>query len=540
MLELGRDDTRTERKCVGCSRPLKVCNKDLCQKKREAKEARKVNEQNLPNKRRKTNKNESKTVRRCRYCRNELSECNVNPCEEKLASKKQKHLEKQSKNERILQQDWAPTGHTKQRSNLQKVDFPKHVKSGPNCVPESATRSRLTLFLLFWSTVIDHIIIRSAKRAVCRELKARFRRRQFLPSTKNPKNQHNKKWGWSKSSFYLFASVLICVGLIHQPAVNDYWKTTHPLYGSPLIRNTLGRYQFQQMKRSLTFDLDLVMQELNLHFRRYWVPHEDVVVDESLVPTKTRCPYTVIIKRKPKPKGVKLWTLADYLGFLYSFSLFKKISETTCNTLTRMTSFLPFKGHNVRADSYFGSPEAAAELIKQKQNFTLNCRKDRSTSLFASFLHVLCDKVGYNKSQRVYHTTDTPANVNKGVDLIDNGNAKEEDPEITLPKRGTEEYYDVVEEEVKKEERILECMIENDRMLEDDLEDPEITLPKKLNEEYYDVVEEEVEKEEKILECMIENEREYSATEDTECEKDWMEIKSKDNENLELLVFYDS
>lgn len=68
----------------------------------------------------------------------------------------------------------------------------------------------------------------------------------------------------------------------------------------------MSREAYHKAKKSLVIDIDEVNRELNEKFQQYWEPFTDVVIDESLVPTKAHCPFTVMIKQKPHPKEVKL------------------------------------------------------------------------------------------------------------------------------------------------------------------------------------------------------------------------------------------
>ncbi len=94
-----------------------------------------------------------------------------------------------------------------------------------------------------------------------------------------------------------------------------------------------------------------------------------------------------MIQRKPHPKGIKFWTLADKINYMYHVSLFKKVPEASDETVLRMADTLPDQGHTVRADSAFGCPNTAFGLAEMGQNFTLNCQASRKHYLFTRFIH---------------------------------------------------------------------------------------------------------------------------------------------------------
>lgn len=95
----------------------------------------------------------------------------------------------------------------------------------------------------------------------------------------------------------------------------DYWATGAVLDSPehPWVRSVMSRERFMLINANFRFTdqqlLDLE-RELQTVLNRVWVPASIAVVDESLVPCKSRRnPHHVYIARKPNPHGCKVWIL---------------------------------------------------------------------------------------------------------------------------------------------------------------------------------------------------------------------------------------
>jgi hypothetical protein len=66
-------------------------------------------------------------------------------------------------------------------------------------------------------------------------------------------------------------------------------------------------------------------KEINNHMQAVWEPSNIAVVDETLVPHKGRKnPHHVFIVRKPHPHGLKNWSVVDFSGYFFAYSLFQR------------------------------------------------------------------------------------------------------------------------------------------------------------------------------------------------------------------------
>jgi len=116
------------------------------------------------------------------------------------------------------------------------------------------------------------------------------------------------------------------------------------------------------------------MQEL---IESLWIPATCVVVDETMVATKSRRnPHHVFIMRKPHPHGIKVWSMVDMSGYVLAYSVYRRNQpkESPSDTLNRMTRALSEKSLII-ADSYFGGIDALTSLSARGMDCVLSCNQ---------------------------------------------------------------------------------------------------------------------------------------------------------------------
>lgn len=264
----------------------------------------------------------------------------------------------------------------------------ENAQPGPKNIPPDVAESRLKLFLLFFGDFFNSSILPlSQQRAAEREETRKMAREDPSSSTSNAPS-HHRTAPFTLSNLYLFLATSIAMGFSVCAREQDYWKKGDAILGNSYIESTMSWESYHEIKKSLCVKVEDLVPLLRKKFTHFWEPYSDVVIDESLVLTKARCPYTVVIPRKPHRVGVKIWSLVDRSRFLYALSLYKKKPESTTGTLLRMASFLPpARQFAIRADAYFGSIDAAEGLDQEGHFYTLACRKDRPSAIFGRHLH---------------------------------------------------------------------------------------------------------------------------------------------------------
>ena len=130
------------------------------------------------------------------------------------------------------------------------------------------------------------------------------------------------------------------------------------------------------------------------------------MIDESMISYQGRCKFRVRIPRKPINIGIKVWTLADNLNYVYSWEMFKGVKEKVSQTMEKMTSELEINENNWRqyhiyADSFFGSEQVAKRLINCGVRFSLCCQKNRPSYLFDQGLHKNLEKGKWKSRKKI-------------------------------------------------------------------------------------------------------------------------------------------
>ncbi|KAJ6241725.1 piggybac transposable element-derived protein [Anaeramoeba flamelloides] len=151
-----------------------------------------------------------------------------------------------------------------------------------------------------------------------------------------------------------------------------------------------------------------------------WELSNQVVIDETLIKSKCRCRMIVRMPRKPQKQGLKIWVLADSDNYYYCWDLYMGKPETTHETLMKLTKYLPLEKYpkfyfKVIADAYFGSTNSVRELLDIGVNFTLMCRKDRTSKIFKNSLGKLVDNGKWRSCYR-----DFELGVNEDNSVLEN------------------------------------------------------------------------------------------------------------------------
>ena len=195
----------------------------------------------------------------------------------------------------------------------------------------------------------------------------------------------------STIEFKKFFAILLYTLSVHIKALTDLWAEDDDLSRNTFVQKLLSRDRFKVIYRAFRFSDDQLQQmeeEMQEHLQALWIPATAVVVDETIVATKsTKNPHHVFILRKPHPHGIKVWLLVDLSGFVIMYSVFRRNApkEATHETLLKMTNFL-LPGTVVTADSYFGSVKAMEELTMKGKYCLFSCNRSRPSVLFKDYL----------------------------------------------------------------------------------------------------------------------------------------------------------
>ena len=85
----------------------------------------------------------------------------------------------------------------------------------------------------------------------------------------------------------------------------------------------MGRDRWHQIHACLACDLKWLRNHLIQQFKKWWIPKEQVAVDEALILFKGIFKYRQHIKGKPNATGLKIYAMADMIGFMWSFWIYQ-------------------------------------------------------------------------------------------------------------------------------------------------------------------------------------------------------------------------
>ena len=137
---------------------------------------------------------------------------------------------------------------------------------------------------------------------------------------------------------FAFLSVVINMGLNKKPTLHAYWTTCYESQSTPWFGNHFNRDRYYLLLKFLRFNnnedlpapdhqdfklhkVQPIITHLSKKFLRFYRPHENISIDESMVGYKGKTPHL----RQYMPNkhharfGIKLWCVCDSLSSYTSF-----------------------------------------------------------------------------------------------------------------------------------------------------------------------------------------------------------------------------
>jgi len=211
----------------------------------------------------------------------------------------------------------------------------------------------------------------------------------------------SRKWkAICMDELHAFFGLLITAGHMKSNAQNYrlFWDN---LYGITIFKATMGVQRFMEILRFIRFDdkdtrsnrrktdklapIRSIWKMVNHNFGKYYMPGENIVVDEQLMPCRSRCSFIQYMPSKPDKYGIKIWWLCDSktsyplggipytgkVGKTRAVGLGQEIVEKLC---------APYFGtnRNVTMDNYFTSKELAESLLSNGLTLVGTLRKNKA------------------------------------------------------------------------------------------------------------------------------------------------------------------
>ncbi|XP_039956871.1 piggyBac transposable element-derived protein 4-like [Bactrocera tryoni] len=196
---------------------------------------------------------------------------------------------------------------------------------------------------------------------------------------------------------YIGLQILAGVYKSHNESLIHLWDENN---GRPIFRATMSLERLMNTSRCLRFDsaadrderrqrdklapIRNIWDQWNRQLRSYYHLHENVTIDEQLVPFRGRCSFRQYIPSKPAKYGLKIWALCDskskyawnmevYLGRARNTQPERNQGERVILSLSEP---LP-RGHTITCDNFFTTYNLAVQLLRRNITLVGTVRKNK-------------------------------------------------------------------------------------------------------------------------------------------------------------------
>ena len=262
--------------------------------------------------------------------------------------------------------------------------------TGPR-IPVDSTHTALDLFSRYFTDDIWDLLVTETNR--------------YAASIRS-QNTHTHPRPWydvTMEEMKAFIGVVMLMGICRLPTIEMYWSANHPLI-TPGISNTMPRIRFEQILRFLhlndnaqqvshgqpgydpLFKVRPLLDLLSRRFESEYTTHEEVSIDEAMIPYKGRLGFKQYMKDKPTKWGIKAFVLADARnGYVKRFQVYTgknaALDASQGGLCTRVVlellSGLEGDHPKLYVDNYYTSPTLFLRLYKRGVNA---CGTARSNS----------------------------------------------------------------------------------------------------------------------------------------------------------------
>ena len=192
----------------------------------------------------------------------------------------------------------------------------------------------------------------------------------------------------NKSDILAFIAVQFCRGVFCRgQSIEMLWNSK---YGLPIVASLMSRDKFKLISKFLRFDdkstrptrssLDKfapvrdVWTKFFENSKACYKPSRNLTIDEQLLPTKSRCPFTQYMPNKPDKFGIKSWVLSEVLtkyvlsGIPYLGADVEKSSNDLQGEHVVKKLLEPYfnKGYHATTDNFFTTYTVVHDLLKVK------------------------------------------------------------------------------------------------------------------------------------------------------------------------------
>ena len=201
----------------------------------------------------------------------------------------------------------------------------------------------------------------------------------------------------SQPELKVFLGVILLSGYHILPREILYWSRDEDV-GVPLVADKMARTRFQEIKRFLHLADNMNLQkedklakiqhyldECKKLLSQFGVFAKNISIDEQMVPYFGRHTLKQYIRGKPIKFGMKMWLLASFDGFPFSYDVYcgkeeqqhqeGLVGERVVKKFLKTTSDL--KDHSLYTDNFFTSADLMDEMGNEGLRHTGTVRSNR-------------------------------------------------------------------------------------------------------------------------------------------------------------------
>lgn len=215
--------------------------------------------------------------------------------------------------------------------------IPEYIEH-PGCTSDMTEKSPLDFFQLF---VTDDML-----EAITEQTK--LFAQQYIDSHELARRSRVQQWVRSAhvhdvAELKKFLAMVIIMGLISYPSIEDYWVTSWP-FATPTFSSILSRDRFSLLMKFLhlndstkyvpkgqpgydpLYKLRPFVDPLLANFKAAYTLGRELSVDEAMIGFKGRLWFLQYLPKKPTKWGMKAFVLADSVtGYTYNWKLYTGI-----------------------------------------------------------------------------------------------------------------------------------------------------------------------------------------------------------------------
>lgn len=268
----------------------------------------------------------------------------------------------------------------KQSHITPQVDLQKDKKKSAKQLllkksPELSGASEWTVFQKVFENILQHLVCETNRYAT--------------------RDKNMPDFQITAEEMYNFIGLLILSGYNMRTCERDYWSKSPDLY-CPAFTETMSRNRFQKIKSvfhaadnqslhsSKMAKIKPLYDLLNQSLCMFGVLHENLSIDESMVPYFGRHSCKQFIRGKPIRFGYKCWVIGSSCGLPYQVTVYEGKTEKSCKEPLGTRVVMEClkicdspSSHHIYFDNFFTSYDLVAKLKTLGYRATGTIRQNR-------------------------------------------------------------------------------------------------------------------------------------------------------------------